>query len=56
MAAGRLLHKAKGSRPKDQADCEAVLPLLDDGQRRWLDEALETEHTKHPWRERLRPA
>ncbi|MEV0590446.1 hypothetical protein [Nonomuraea cavernae] len=50
----QLLYKAKGTRPKDQADFEAVLPLLSDGQRRWLDEALETEHTTHPWRERLR--
>lgn len=50
----QLLYKSKGMRPKDEADFEAVLPLLSDGQRRWLDEALETEHTTHPWRERLR--
>ncbi|MFC5835061.1 nucleotidyltransferase domain-containing protein [Nonomuraea insulae] len=50
----QLLYKAKGPRPKDEADFEAVLPLLNLAQRRWLDEALETEHTTHPWRERLR--
>ncbi|WP_336206987.1 hypothetical protein [Nonomuraea sp. LPB2021202275-12-8] len=50
----QLLYKAKGSRPKDETDFEAVLPLLSDGQRRWLDEALETEHGTHPWHERLR--
>ncbi|MBF8186307.1 amino acid transporter [Nonomuraea sp. K274] len=50
----QLLYKAKGARPKDETDFEAILPMLSDGQRRWLDKALETEHTTHPWRERLR--
>ena len=49
----QLLYKSRGLRPKDEADFEAVLPLLSEGERRWLDEALETEHTTHPWRERL---
>ncbi|SNT11019.1 hypothetical protein SAMN05216276_10254 [Streptosporangium subroseum] len=49
----QLLYKATDTRPKDEADFEAVLPLLSDEQRRWLDEALEIEHTAHPWRERL---
>ena len=51
----QLLYKSKGLRPKDEADFEAVLPLLSEGQRRWLDEALGTEQTTHPWRERLAP-
>ncbi|PZG52084.1 amino acid transporter [Spongiactinospora gelatinilytica] len=50
----QLLYKAKGRRPKDETDFEKALPLLSDGQRRWLDEALEMEHTTHSWRERLR--
>ncbi|MGW0807947.1 nucleotidyltransferase domain-containing protein [Nonomuraea sp. NPDC002799] len=50
----QLLYKAKGPRPKDKTDFEAVLPLLSGGQRRWLDEALRTEHAAHPWCERLR--
>ncbi|GAA3681815.1 hypothetical protein GCM10022224_052590 [Nonomuraea antimicrobica] len=45
----QLLYKATGTRPKDEADLEAVLPLLSPAQRRWLDEALRTEHTVHPW-------
>lgn len=51
----QLLYKSRGLRPKDEVDFEAVLPLLSEGQRRWLDEALETEHSTHPWRERLTP-
>jgi hypothetical protein len=50
----QLLYKATDTRPKDEADFEAVLPLPSKGQRRWLDEALEIEHPAHPWRERLR--
>ncbi|GAA2317328.1 hypothetical protein GCM10010149_81920 [Nonomuraea roseoviolacea subsp. roseoviolacea] len=41
-------------RPKDEADFEAVLPVVRSGQRRLLDEALGIEHTTHPWREPLR--
>ncbi|NUW37843.1 amino acid transporter [Nonomuraea sp. SMC257] len=50
----QLLYKARGLRPKDEADFEAVLPVLTAAQRRWLDEALGIEHPAHPWRERLR--
>lgn len=32
----------------------ALDEVLPDGQRRRLDEALEIEHSTHPWRERLR--
>jgi hypothetical protein len=39
----QLLYKSKGTRPRDEADFEAVLPTLSDEQRRWLDQALETQ-------------
>jgi hypothetical protein len=45
----QLLHKAAGLRPKDQADFEAVWPVLDSEGRRWLREALELTHPNHPW-------
>ncbi|WP_043622653.1 nucleotidyltransferase domain-containing protein [Nonomuraea candida] len=50
----QLLYKAKDPRPKDQADFEAVLPILTGEQRRWLDDALRVEHATHPWQARLR--
>lgn len=50
----QLLYKAKGVRPKDEADFEAALPVLTGGQRAWLKEALEIEYATHPWPERLR--
>jgi len=45
----QLLHKAPGLRPKDQADFEAVWPILDPQSRRWLRESLELTHPGHPW-------
>jgi hypothetical protein len=45
----QLLHKALGLRPKDQADFESCLPLLDDSDRRWLRSALEVAHPDHAW-------
>ena len=49
-----LLFKAKRStRPKDEADLEAVLPSLGPARRRWLAEALALVHPDHPWRERI---
>ncbi|MFD0883920.1 nucleotidyltransferase domain-containing protein [Streptosporangium algeriense] len=50
----QLLYKSKGMRPKDKTDFKTILPLLSQGQRHWLDKALETEHPTHPWREHLR--
>ncbi|MBE8473792.1 nucleotidyltransferase domain-containing protein [Streptomyces justiciae] len=44
-----LLFKAKGSRPKDQADFEGVLPLLDRSRRERLGEWLRRVHPGHPW-------
>ena len=49
----QLLMKAKGRRPKDEADFDLLLPLLADDQRTWLRESLERAHPDHPWRERL---
>ncbi|GAB3541767.1 hypothetical protein GCM10027403_33580 [Arthrobacter tecti] len=45
----QLLHKAPGLRPKDQADFESCLPLLDDLDRLWLRSALQVAHPDHPW-------
>lgn len=45
-----LLFKAKHAhRGRDQADFEAVLPLLEPERRRWLAEALERIHPGHSW-------
>lgn len=49
----QLLMKAKGLRPKDEADFDVVLPALDEGQRTWLREALTRAHPDHPWLGRL---
>lgn len=52
----QLLYKAKDPRPKDEIDFTQVLPRLAEVEKRWLDEALATEHGAHPWRDRLRSA
>ncbi|MFJ5837547.1 nucleotidyltransferase domain-containing protein [Streptomyces shenzhenensis] len=44
-----LLFKAKAPRPKDQADFDGVLPLLDRRRRDFLNEWLERTHPGHPW-------
>jgi hypothetical protein len=44
-----LLFKAKTVRPKDQADFEGVLPLLDLPRRNRLRGWLELIHPEHPW-------
>ena len=44
-----LLFKAKASRPKDDADFAAALPLLDRGQREWLAESIALVHPGHHW-------
>ncbi|MFE6098303.1 nucleotidyltransferase domain-containing protein [Streptomyces massasporeus] len=44
-----LLFKAKTPRPKDQADFEGVLPLLDQPRRNLLRGWLELVHPGHPW-------
>jgi hypothetical protein len=45
----QLLHKSAGLRPKDQADFDACLPLLNGADRAWLASALEAAHPGHPW-------
>lgn len=45
-----LLFKAKHRREKDETDFHAMLPLLDQGRRRWLDDALAMTSPAHPWR------
>lgn len=49
----QLLHKAPGLRPKDQADFDACLPLLQPTARAWLRDALDLAHPRHPWSVRL---
>jgi len=48
-----LLLKAKAARPKDQADLDTYLPLLDGAARRWLAAWLEVLHPDHAWRARV---
>lgn len=49
----QLLYKAKGLRPKDEADFTATLPFLDEDRRSWLADALDRSIPGHPWLERL---
>jgi hypothetical protein len=48
-----LLFKAKGTRPKDQADFAGAVPLLDTSRRTWLREALIHLDPGHPWLESI---
>jgi hypothetical protein len=48
-----LGYKAKGDRPKDRADLETALPLMNDEQRAWLAAFLDRVHPGHPWRSRV---
>jgi hypothetical protein len=45
----QLLYKARGTRPKDEADFANVLPLLDDRSRAWLKDALLRTLPSHTW-------
>ncbi|MGH2503554.1 MAG: nucleotidyltransferase domain-containing protein [Ktedonobacterales bacterium] len=45
----QLLYKAKGRRPKDEADFMHALPALDRERREWLRNALAIAHPHHPW-------
>jgi hypothetical protein len=49
----QLLHKARGLRPKDQADFDAAWPLLDDSAARWLRDSLTLTQPGHPWLDRM---
>lgn len=48
-----LLFKAHLMRPKDEADLEGTLPLLDPTERSWLKSALERIYPGHAWLARL---
>lgn len=49
----QLLHKARGLRPKDEADFTQTLPALDQERREWLRNALTMAHPNHPWLKQL---
>jgi hypothetical protein len=49
----QLLHKAPKLRPKDQADFDTCVSLLEPGARVWLRTALSIAHPNHPWLLRL---
>jgi hypothetical protein len=49
----QLLYKAKGLRPKDEADFAQALPALEQERRQWLSHALAVTHPGHPWLNRL---
>jgi hypothetical protein len=52
----QLLFKSRPERrDKDDADFDAVVARLDDGQRRWLGETLGLLYLRHPWAIRLAP-
>ncbi|GAA5154233.1 hypothetical protein GCM10023340_37450 [Nocardioides marinquilinus] len=44
-----VMMKARLDRPKDRADLDAVLPVLDDDRRAWLFDTVERAHPGHPW-------
>jgi hypothetical protein len=48
-----LLYKAKHRKRKDEADLDAVVPLLSDAERDWLRSAIEMSEPGNPWIERL---
>jgi hypothetical protein len=49
-----LLFKAKDTRPKDTADLEVMLPVLESDRRRWLHDAIAVAHPGHEWLDALR--
>jgi hypothetical protein len=49
-----LAYKAKQSRPKDEQDLAATLPLLTDERRTWLADMIEHLHPGHAWTEAVR--
>jgi hypothetical protein len=46
----QLLYKARGARPKDQADFAACLPRLDPLAKQWLIDGIHSRYPDgHPW-------
>jgi len=50
----QLLYKAHGTRPRDQADFDRVVPQLSIAAQTWLREVLERSESSHPWISALR--
>lgn len=48
-----LASKARLARPKDTADLDTVLPLLERDAGRWLADVIARVHPGHPWLDRL---
>jgi hypothetical protein len=51
-----LAHKVATTRPKDDADLTAALPLLGVSEQAWLADFVARHAPAHPWLERLRRA
>ncbi|HEX6540668.1 MAG TPA: aminoglycoside adenylyltransferase [Ktedonobacterales bacterium] len=49
----QLLYKAKGLRPKDEADFRHTVPMLNRERRIWLRDSLTQVHPHHPWLDHL---
>lgn len=49
----QLFYKAKGLRPKDEADFARTLPALDGKRREWLAQSLALVHPGHTWLAKL---
>ncbi|QBD81138.1 aminoglycoside adenylyltransferase [Ktedonosporobacter rubrisoli] len=49
----QLFYKAKGLRPKDEADFARTLPALDGKRREWLAQSLALVHPGHTWLTKL---
>ena len=49
----QLLYKAKGLRPKDEADFMQTLPVLHRERRIWLSDSLTQVYPHHPWLDHL---
>jgi len=50
-----IAYKAALSRPKDEVDLAATLPLLTADRRTWLGDMIDHLHPDHPWLARIRP-
>ena len=48
-----LVYKARLRRPKDEPDFAATLPILTEGRREWMRQALKAMSPEHPWIEQL---